>query len=266
MTSGSGGPERLQKVLSRAGVASRRAAETLIREGRVTVNGTIASIGQKVDLASDSVKVDGKRVQLPERNRYVLLNKPAGYMTTKSDPEGRPTVFDLLPPQLRRGLFTVGRLDFETEGLLLLTDDGDLAQQVSHPKYGCSKTYEVKVRGKPSPAAVAKFESGIVIDRRRTRPARIFPLGGNRGRRSAESNTWWKVEIKEGRTRQVREMFARVGHPVMRLRRVAIGRVADRDLPRGSFRELTEAEVRRLAAVKEEPRPKTRPRRKESEE
>lgn len=261
MSNPSSESERLQKVLSKAGIASRRAAEQLIREGRVVVNGEIATLGQKVNLDSDFVKVDGKRVHVPERHRYLLLNKPAGYMTTKSDPEGRPTVYDLLPPQMRRGLNAVGRLDFETEGLLLLTDDGDLAQRVSHPKFGCSKTYEAKVRGKPSEAAIVKLEAGIVLDRRRTRPARILPLKRNRGRRGAEANTWWKVEIKEGRTRQVREMFARIGHPVMRLRRVAIGRVGDRDLPRGTFRHLTEAEIRQLAGLSAEaakPAPRSR--------
>lgn len=241
--------ERLQKVLSRAGIASRRAAEGLIREGRVVVNGEIAQIGQKVDLARDFVKVDGKRVEVPAQNRYLLLNKPAGYITSKSDPEGRPTVYDLLPEKLRRGLFSVGRLDFETEGLLLLTDDGDLAQRVSHPRYGCAKTYEAKVRGEPSDVAVQKLRAGITIDRKRTRPARITRLAGHRGRRSAESNTWWRVELKEGRTRQIREMFSRVGHPVMRLRRVAIGPVVDGKLRRGDFRELSETEVRQLAAT-----------------
>ncbi len=240
--------ERLQKVLSRAGVASRRAAEEMIRQGRVTVNGEVAQIGQKVDLRSDFVKVDGKRIQKPGRHRYVLLNKPAGYMTTKSDPEGRPTVYDLLPPQVRRGLFAVGRLDFETEGLLLLTDDGDLAQLVSHPRYGCTKSYEVKVRGRPSEDTIRRLGSGITLHRTRTQPARITPLRGNRGRRTLESNTWWKIELKEGKTRQIREMFFRVGHPVMRLRRVSIGRVGDRDLRRGAFRDLSEAEVRQLAA------------------
>lgn len=249
MSAGSGGVERLQKVLARAGVASRRASEELIRRGRVTVNGEIAQIGQKVDLRTDFVKVDGKRIQKPDRNRYVLLNKPAGYMTTKSDPEGRPTVFDLLPPQVRRGLFTVGRLDFETEGLLLLTDDGDLAQLVSHPRHGCAKSYEVKVKGTPSEDSIRKLRSGITLDRKRTQPARITSLRGNRGRRAAESNTWWKVELKEGRTRQIREMFFRVGHPVVKLRRVAIGRIGDRDLPRGAFRDLSEAEVRQLVGA-----------------
>ena len=239
--------ERLQKVLSRAGVASRRAAEEMIRQGRVTVNGEVAQIGQKVDLRSDFVKVDGKRIKRPGRHRYVLLNKPAGYMTTKSDPEGRPTVYDLLPPQVRRGLFAVGRLDFETEGLLLLTDDGNLAQLVSHPRYGCTKSYEVKVRGKPSADTIRRLGSGITLHRKRTQPTRITALRGNRGRRTLESNTWWKIELKEGKTRQIREMFFRAGHPVMRLRRVSIGRIGDRDLRRGAYRDLSETEVRQLA-------------------
>ncbi|MFQ5525192.1 MAG: pseudouridine synthase [Thermoanaerobaculia bacterium] len=247
MSSRTASPERLQKVLSRAGVASRRAAEQLIREGRVTVNGEIAEIGRKVDLTMDSVKVDGKRVTRPERNRYLLLNKPPGYMTTRTDPEGRPTVFDLLPPQVRRRLFAVGRLDFDTEGLLLLTDDGDLAQMLSHPRHGVPKSYEAKVKGRPSSEAIGKLRAGIVLSGRRTRPARLQALEGNRGRRSLESNSWWRVEIKEGRTRQIREMFARVGHPVMRLRRVAIGSVEDRRLPRGGYRDLSEAELRKLS-------------------
>ncbi len=258
MSRDSEGAERLQKALARSGVASRRASEELIRQGRVTVNGEIAQIGQKVDLRTDFVKVDGKRIQKPERNRYLLLNKPAGYITTKSDPEGRATVFDLLPPQARRGLFAVGRLDFETEGLLLLTDDGDLAQLVSHPRHGCAKTYEVKVKGRPSQDSIQRLRSGIRLDRRRTRPARITALGGTRGRRAAESNTWWRVELTEGRTRQIREMFARIGHPVLRLRRTAIGRVGDRDLPRGAFRDLSEAEVRQLAGGSSPKRPPAR--------
>lgn len=241
--------ERLQKVLSRSGVASRRASEELIRQGRVTVNGKIARIGQKVDLRADFVKVDGRRIRQPGRNRYVLLNKPAGYMTTRADPEGRPTVFDLLPPQVRRGLFAVGRLDFDTEGLLLLTDDGDLAQLVSHPRHGCAKIYEVKVKGRPSDESIRRLRGGITLKHRRTQAARITRLESNRGRRTAEANTWWRVELKEGRTRQIREMFSRVGHPVLRLRRVAIGRVADRDLPRGAFRNLSAAEVRQLSGA-----------------
>lgn len=254
--------ERLQKILSRAGIASRRAAEDLIREGRVTVNGEVAVLGAKADLTVDFVKVDGKRVTLPGRHRYVLLNKPSGCITTRSDPEGRSTVFDLLPPQDRRRLFAVGRLDFETEGLLLLTDDGDLAHRISHPRHGCSKSYEVKVHGRPSTESIEKLRSGIVLAGRRTQPAKIAPLTRSRGRRGLESNSWWSVELTEGRTRQIREMFERVGHQVLRLRRVAIGPLSDARLPKGGYRELSEREVALFSRLQPAPSKKrARPKR-----
>jgi len=239
--------ERLQKILARAGVASRRAAEELIAAGRVTVNGRVAGLGDRADPARDAIKVDGKRVQLPSRHRYLLLNKPRAVMSTVSDPEGRPTVIDLVPPALRKALVPVGRLDFLTEGLLLLTDDGDLAQRVAHPRYGCAKVYEAKVEGEPGERALAKLRGGIVLHGRRTTPAKIVrhrPRGG----RPAEpgSSSWWRVELHEGRTRQIREMFQRVGHPVLRLRRVAIGPITDSSLPLGAVRELTEREVEAL--------------------
>jgi 23S rRNA pseudouridine2605 synthase len=238
--------ERLQKILARAGIASRRKAEELIREARVTVNGRAAEIGDKADLARDAVKVDGKRI-LPRAgaHRYLLLNKPKYVMSTLADPEGRTTVLDLVPPRLRKALVPVGRLDYNTEGLLLLTDDGDFAQAVAHPRYGCVKTYEVKVRGVPAERDLERLRAGIVLDGKRTAPCRISarPVP----RRLAESeNSWWKVELGEGRSRQIREMFQRIGHPVQKLRRVAIGPVADPDLPLGMVRELTEREVEQL--------------------
>jgi 23S rRNA pseudouridine2605 synthase len=272
--------ERLQKILARAGVASRRKAEELIREGRVTVNGQPAGIGDKADLERDSVKLDERRIQPPAVHRYLLLNKPRGVMSTVSDPAGRPTVIDLVPPALRRALAPVGRLDFQTEGLLLLTDDGDLAQHVAHPSFGCWKTYEVKVRGRPADEQIERLRSGIVLEGRRTAPCRIAALprssrsskssrssrsgktgaaarragggpgpGGRRGpRREPEGDTssWWSVELGEGRTRQIREMFQRIGHPVQKLRRIAIGPVSDPDIPVGSLRELSEREVAAL--------------------
>jgi 23S rRNA pseudouridine2605 synthase len=267
--------ERLQKLLARAGIASRRKAEELIREGRVTVNGQPAGIGDKADLARDSVKLDERRIQAPAVHRYLLLNKPRGVMSTVSDPAGRPTVIDLVPPALRRALAPVGRLDFQTEGLLLLTDDGDLAQHVAHPSFGCWKTYEVKVRGRPADEQIERLRSGIVLEGRRTAPCRIAALprpsrlsrskaaraaaarragggpgpGGRRSpRREPEGDTssWWSVELGEGRTRQIREMFQRIGHPVQKLRRIAIGPVSDPDIPVGSLRELSEREVAAL--------------------
>ena len=239
--------ERLQKILARAGVASRRAAEELIAAGRVTINGRVAGLGERADPERDSIKVDGKRIRPPARHRYLLLNKPRAVMSTVSDPEGRPTVIDLVPPALRKALVPVGRLDFLTEGLLLLTDDGDLAQRVAHPRYGWAKVYEAKVKGEPGERALAKLRAGIVLHGRRAAPAAIVrhrPRGG----RPAEpgSSTWWRVELHEGRTRQIREMFQRVGHPVLRLRRVAIGPITDPTLPLGAVRELTETEVEAL--------------------
>lgn len=239
--------ERLQKVLARTGLASRRAVETMIREGRITVNGQVAVLGQRVDLATDAVKVDGRRVAAGSgERRYLLLNKPAGCVSTSSDPEGRPTVLDCLPARMRKGLFPVGRLDYDTEGLLILTDDGELAQRVAHPRFGSRKVYEVKVKGRPRPAAIARLKDGVVIDGRRVAPLSIKPRGASGGARDSVSNSWWRVALGEGRTRQIREMFFRIGHPVGRLRRVAIGPIADPHLPRGGWRELTEQEVERL--------------------
>jgi 23S rRNA pseudouridine2605 synthase len=244
--------ERLQKILARAGVASRRRAEELIREGLVTVNGRVAGLGDKADPERDAIKVGGKRIQPAREHRYLLLNKPRGYMSTVADPEGRPTVIDLVPPAMRKALVPVGRLDFHTEGLLLLTDDGEFAQRIAHPRYGSTKTYEVKVKGTPSEAQVDRLRAGIVLEGRRTSPAKItgrapFKPAGARRRGEPESeNSWWLVELTEGRTRQIREMFLRVGHPVQKLRRVAIGSLRDPHLPLGALRELSEREVQKL--------------------
>jgi len=240
--------ERVQKLLARAGVAARRKAEELIREGRVTVNGKVATLGTKADGEADAIKVDGKRIRLRKRHRYLLLNKPRGYVTALADTAGRATVIDLVPPRLRRALVPVGRLDFQTEGLLLLTDDGEMAQRVSHPRYGCHKTYEVKVRGVPGEKALVKLRQGIVLEGRRTLPCRIEasrPTTRRVGREEA-GNAWFFVELAEGRSRQIREMFFRVGHPVQKLRRVAIGPIRDPRLPVGAVRSLSAREVELL--------------------
>lgn len=258
--------ERIQRILARAGIASRRKAEELIREGRVTVNGQVAEIGGKADPGQDAIKLDGKRIQPhTEGFRYLLLNKPKAVMSTVVDPQERHTVMDYVPAAMRKALVPVGRLDFNTEGLIILTDDGDFAQHVAHPRYGGLKVYEVKVKGRPSEAQLDKLRAGIPLDGRRTAPCRITPRYGDgsvekrRARvRAAEEgegeNSWWTVELAEGRTRQIREMFFRIGHGVLRLRRIAIGPLRDRDLPVGSLRELTEAEVEKLRKATARPK------------
>jgi 23S rRNA pseudouridine2605 synthase len=272
--------ERLQKILARAGVASRRRVEEMITEGRVTVNGKIATLGERADPAEDAIKVDGKRVQPQAGRHYLLLNKPKGVMTTVADPEGRPTVMDFVPPKFRKALVPVGRLDFQTEGLLLLTDDGEFAQRLAHPRYGSKKRYLVKVSGAPAEEELDKLRAGIVLEGRRTSPCTIVPArapGAVRGGRASEGeSSWWSVELFEGRTRQIREMFQRIGAPVQKLRRVAIGPLEDPGLPLGGVRELTEREVERLrratATVKprrtvppKSPKPSRPPRREKSE-
>jgi len=235
--------ERLQKILARAGVAARRKSEDLMREGRVTVNGRVAVLGDKADPACDSIKVDDKRIQCATSHCYLLLNKPRGYLTAVEDEAGRPTVLQLVPQQWRKALIPVGRLDYQTEGLLLLTDDGEFAQRISHPRYGCHKTYEVKVKGTPDEAQLDRLRRGIVLEGRRTAPCRITWLKSTGSRDEEGGNTWFAVELSEGRTRQVREMFFRIGHSVQKLRRVAIGPLRDTELPVGALRELSEREL-----------------------
>jgi pseudouridine synthase len=237
--------ERLQKILARAGIASRRKAEELIAGGVVTVNGKVASLGDKADATVDSVKVEGKRVPPPVPQRYVLLNKPPGYVSTVFDPEHRPTVIDLVPPVLRKALVPVGRLDFQSEGLLLLTTDGEWAQRIAHPRYGCAKTYEVKVKGMPEERDIERLRRGMWIEGQRTLPAEVRLLRTT-GRGRETGNTWWEVVLRQGRSRQIREMFFRIGNGVLKLHRVAIGPLRDDHLPAGSYRELTEDEIEQL--------------------
>ncbi|HVS01623.1 MAG TPA: pseudouridine synthase [Thermoanaerobaculia bacterium] len=239
------GEERLQKILSRAGIASRRKAEELIAAGLVTINGRVAELGDKADPATDAIKVEGKRVPPAVPQRYLLLNKPTGTMSSVSDPEGRPTVLDLVPPGMRKALVPVGRLDFASEGLLLLTTDGEWAQKVAHPRHGSTKTYEVKVKGVPAEDEVDRLRRGMWIEGKRTLPAEVRLLRTT-GRGRDAGNSWWEVTLREGRNRQIREMFFRVGHPVQRLRRVAIGPLRDKQMPLGAWRELDEREVRLL--------------------
>ena len=243
--------ERLQKLLSAAGVASRRAAEQMILEGRVTVNGrVITELGTKADLATDHVKVDSKLIRLPTAHRYVVLNKPRGFVVTRDDPDGRDTVFTLLKSRVRERLVAVGRLDTESEGLLLLTNDGALVQKLTHPSGGCRKEYEVKVSGIPTPAQLDRLRRGITLDDGvRTAPAAIEMTKTTPEKDGVGGKTWLKVILGEGRSRQIRRMFQQIGHPVSKLRRVAIGPLRDRSLPPGAWRDLAPAEVAALRAI-----------------
>jgi 23S rRNA pseudouridine2605 synthase len=245
--------ERLQKIIAHAGVASRREAESMIREGRVTVNGRVVTeLGTKADPSRDHVKVDGKLLTHAEPHRYILLFKPKEVASTTSDPQGRHTVIDLVRG-IHERIYPVGRLDYQSEGLLLLTNDGDLAFKVTHPKHGSVKTYHVKVRGVADDRLVGKLERGITIEGRRTVPCEISRMKTT-GRGEEEGNSWYEVKLREGRNQQIRKMFKAIGHPVMKLRRVAIGPIADPTLQPGEWRELTKTEVKMLAAM-QEPRP-----------
>lgn len=232
---------RLQKIIAQAGIASRRAAEKLIAEGRVSVNGTtVREMGTKADPATDTIRVDGRRIKGAEVLRYILLNKPSGYVTTRSDPQRRPTVLDLLRG-VREYVYPVGRLDYDTEGLLLLTNDGDLAARLTHPRHGIERTYEARVAGMPDLAALERLRKGLPLDGRRTLPAEVVLLHTGRDRDGA-----LRVTIREGRNRQVRRMCEAVGHPVRALTRTRIGPLEDRRLKPGQWRDLGPDEIRAL--------------------
>ena len=226
--------ERLQKVLARVGFGSRRVCEELIAEGRVTVNGDVAVLGRRVDPDADRVEIDGVPIGIRPGLVHYLLNKPRGVVTTAADTHGRPTVVDLVPAEPR--VFPVGRLDVDTEGLLLLTNDGELAQRLTHPSFGVEKEYVAEVEGRPSPAAVRRLREGVELDDGRTAPAKVALV---------EPNVL-RLVIHEGRNRQVRRMCEAVGHPVVRLVRTRIGPVGDRTLAPGEWRVLTADEVNAL--------------------
>lgn len=232
--------ERLQKVLARAGVASRRRAEELIRAGRVTVNGAVTTEpGTRVDPRRDEVRVDGRLLRGPEPLVYIALHKPAGVVSTARDPRGRRTVLDLVP-DLGVRLYPVGRLDYDSSGLILLTNDGDLALRLTHPRHGAEKVYRVRVEGHPDAAALDRLRRGVRLSDGVTAPAKVREVG-----RDAAGSTL-EVVLREGRNRQLRRMCAAVGHPVHALVRVGEAGLALGDLPPGAWRRLTEAEVARL--------------------
>jgi 23S rRNA pseudouridine2605 synthase len=226
--------ERLQKILAQAGIGSRRACEELIAEGRVSVNGETAELGRRVRTEHDAVAVDGTVIGIREGLAYYLLNKPAGVVSTASDPERRPTVVDLVPSQPR--VYPVGRLDVESEGLLLLTNDGDLAHRLTHPSFGAEKEYLVTVRGELRPGELRILREGVELDDGITAPAKVSQI----------SPGVLRMTIHEGRNRQVRRMTDAVGHPVTRLVRTRIGPVRIGALGPGSYRELEVGEVRAL--------------------
>jgi len=240
--------QRLQKLIAAAGIASRRHAEELIAAGKVTVNGQIVKeLGTKADPDKDHIKVNGKLInpQLKSReNVYVLLNKPKGYLSSVSDPEGRPLVTELLPPSLGK-LHPVGRLDFNTEGLLLLTNDGELTNFVTSARNRVEKVYEVKVKGVPTDAGIERLRRGITLDDgTRTAPAKITKL------HETQTNAWYEVLLHQGRNQQVRRMFEMIGHSVLKLRRTRIGFLNDESLKPAHYRLLSPSEVARLMKTK----------------
>lgn len=243
--------ERLQKILSRAGIASRRASEEVILHGRVSVNGeTVRELGTKADIQVDDVRVDGVRVKPPQAPVYLLLNKPKGIVSTRHDPEGRKTVMDLVPSVA--GLFPVGRLDVTTEGLILLTNDGAFAQRVSHPRYEVPRVYEAKVRGTPDAKTLERLKRGVRVEGERMAVdrARVIEPG---------NNSWVEVTLHEGKHHEVKRLLEAVGHPVSKLRRVALGSVTTRGLEPGQFRHLTPHEVQVFAGKVVGSRPPGRP-------
>jgi len=232
--------ERLQKLLARAGVASRRAAEELVVAGRVTVNGRVVTkLGSKAR-PEDDIRVDGRPIELPAEHVYLMLNKPPGYVTTRDDPHGRRTVMDLVPGDVRGRVFPVGRLDRDTTGLLLLTDDGELTQRLTHPGHHVPKEYLADVEGTPPESRLRALRSGVELDDGPTQPAEVILVATGGG----ESRL--RITITEGRNRQVRRMCEAIGHPVRRLKRMAMGPLRLGELSLGEVRTLTRAQVRAL--------------------
>ncbi len=279
--------ERLQKVLAHAGVASRRACETLIQEGRVAVNGVVVTeLGTKVDLEQDQILVDGEPLRLREPHRYLLLHKPAGYLSVMEDERGRPDLSDLVTSAER--LFPVGRLDLASEGLILLTNDGDLANRLTHPRYEHPRTYLVLVRGQPTASVLWDLRRGVRLEDEQTAPARVEVVSGwpreltgdwwQEGMPARQMpTTWLRITLREGKKRQLRRMLSAVGYPVLRLVRIGLGPLRLGRLPPGQSRPLTPYELRMLrqpvqahtasaVATRSDQRPLNRPSRRPSPE
>jgi pseudouridine synthase len=235
--------ERIQKILARAGIASRREAERMVIEGRVTVNGKVVDeLGFKADSSKDHIKVDGKRLARFEPKIALLLNKPRGYVSTVKDPKGRPTVMDLLR-NVKWRVYPVGRLDFDAEGLLLLTNDGDFTYLLSHPKFSIPRTYLVKVRGVPEEERLTRLKRGVMLEDGKAKAVSVQLL------RRREKNSWIQVVVTEGRNRLVKRMFSAIGYPVLKLKRVGFGPIRLGDLRIGQFRYLTPEEIEKVRKI-----------------
>lgn len=229
---------RLQKIIADAGIASRREAEKMIQDGRVTVNGKVVTeLGFKADPTQDYIKVDGKLIKRVEKIVYIAFNKPKEVMCTTDDPEGRETIFDVIKKGIKERVWPVGRLDYHSEGLIILTNDGELTLRLTHPKYKVEKVYEVKVKDLPAEEKLNKLRKGIYLEDGKTLPCEIDFI------KKTRENSWFRVVLREGRRQQIRRMFMRIGHPVMKLKRVAIGPLKLGKLPIGQFRYLTEREI-----------------------
>ena len=237
---------RLNKLLSMYGIASRRAADDLIAQGRVELNGKIVTeLGTKADPDRDDIRVDGRRLKTAPVKRYLLMYKPEGVVATRSDPQRRKTVIDLVVAAGVQGYFyPVGRLDYDSEGLIILTNDGEFAERVTHPRYELDRTYEAVIEGIPDERDLERLRKGLLIDGRRTLPARVKQLRVVSGKRGTQAVL--EFVIREGRNRQVRKMCDAIAHPVARLRRTRIGNVTDSVLRPGDFRDLTAGEIREL--------------------
>lgn len=236
--------ERVQKILAQWGIASRREAEKLILQGRVKLNGKIAQLGEKADVNQDDLEVDGQKITANARPEliYLLLNKPLGVVSTCADPQGRTTVLDLLPLEMRSqcGIHPVGRLDANSTGALLLTNDGQLTLKLTHPRYHLPKTYHVWLKGHPSPDILKTWSQGVCLDGKKTLPAPILVLKSN------THQTLIEIKLREGRNRQIRRIAQQLGFPVLALERLAIGSITLNNLPSGKYRFLTEAELKSI--------------------
>lgn len=247
--------ERLQKLMAAAGYCSRRRGEHLLRQGRVRLNGVVAGLGDRADLQRDRIEIDGRPLQAVPASLTVLLNKPPGVLSTCHDPHGRPTVLDLLPPELRRGqgLHPVGRLDADSRGALLLSNDGDLTLRLTHPRYGHRRRYRVWVQGRPDRATLERWRAGVPLDDRPSQPLQLQLLQHD------GQHSLLELAMGEGRNRQIRRTASLLGHPVLDLQRIAIGAVELGDLPEGRWRTLQPAELMAEdAAVPLPDRPRTR--------